>query len=947
MSALNKVSNLIPSQLPQFIVEDHPTFVQFLQKYYEFLETPGQVIYELKRFEENFDVNTARLDLLKYFKSKILPSFPDSTELSTEKIIKASRDFYAKKGTPESFKFLFRILYGQEIEVFFPKLQILRASDGKWVLPQAFRLNLSPANENFDVNLLEKRKAYGSISRASCVIETANRTIDKSTNREIVEIFVSGLNRFFLNGEFLEVKYLDVNGVEQIFSEKIIGALSNIKINPRRRGRKYLTGDPVVLNGGIDPTSTNPSKAVAVVGNVTTGSIDSVSVIKGGYGFRVFANTLIDVISANGIGSNVIVSGVNSSSSLSINYAVDSILYKASELLSSSDYGFDNTALANANTTIVEALTFETLTLSPIESVLVVNGGSFFDEEPILNAVSLYESDYSTDQSGYIQVDPGEFNTYNPSTASFRLSGGSYSSANDWYNGWRVLVEKQFRTVVDYDGATKTVFLDRKFESNINNINILSKNLFLDPRPNIQSMGRIAAVEILNPGTGYSGSDALTFIGTGYDAAGTITVSGSGSITGITLANRGEGYPIAPEVYITTSTGSGGILKAVLFADGEEFDVITSDIGQIRDFTVINRGTDYVSTPNVSLKIYDLLVSNSNSNAVIAENDIAYQGANANSTTFRASVDSFFNSGTVLRVFNYSGSPNPSLNLVISSAATGAQTNIAIVAANIAGKIYPYRYGDGRARANAEFLNGLIRYNGYYLNTDGHLSSDKVLQDADKYHNYSYSIVSGVQFKDYSKTVLDVAHPAGGKLVPIFEMRSDHLVVDNSNSNVHISTTTASSYTTDISVDYNSLIVDGGGDEYFDLVGNVGDLIIINSASSIRSFTKTIVDIAGENQLNIESSCVLVGEGRASTNATNANIKISGNANLVSAYIDVNDRISLNVGGNTILRSINSISGNIVTLNSSANIETSSNNLIYFVYPKFENVSYVIVNTTN
>lgn len=947
MSALNKVSNLIPTQLPQFIVEDHPTFVQFLQKYYEFLETPGQVIYEIKRFEENFDVNTARLDLLKYFKSKILPSFPDSTELSTEKIIKASRDYYAKKGTPESFKFLFRVLYGKEIEVFFPKLQILKASDGKWVLPQAFRLNLSIENANFDVSLLARRRAYGSISRASCVIETANRTIDKTTNREIVEIFVSGLNRFFLNGEYLEVKYLDTNGVEQTFSEKIIGALSNVRINPKRRGRKYLTGDPVILNGGIDPTSTNPKKAVAVVGNVTTGSIDSVSVIKGGYGFRLFSNTLIDVISANGVGSNVVVSGVDSSNSISINYAVDSIVYKESVLLSASDYGFDNVALANANTTIGEALSFESVTLFPIQSVLVVNGGAFFDEEPILNAVSLYESDYSTDQNGYIQVNPGDFNTYNTSNASFKLVGGSYSSSNDWYNGWRVLVEKQFRTIVDYDGATKTVFLDRSFEPNINGTNILTKNLFLDPRPNIQSMGRIAAIEILNPGIGYSGADTISFSGTGYDAAATISVSGLGEITNVTLTNRGEGYPIAPNVTINTSTGSGAILKAVLFADGENLDVVTSDIGQIRDFVVINRGTDYISTPNVSLKIYDLLVSNSNNSSIIVENDIVYQGANVNSTTFKATVDSFYSGNNVLRVFDYSGSPNPSINLVVSSASTGSQTNISIVSANVSGKVYPYRYGDGRARANAEFLNGLIKYNGYYLNTDGHLSSDRVLQDSDKYHNYSYSIVSEVQFKDYSKTVFDVAHPAGGKLVPVFEMRSDHLVVDNSNSNVHVSTTSASSYTTDISIDYDSVVVDGGGDEYFDLVGNVGDLIIINSASSIRSFVKTIVEITSNNQLNIESSCILVGQGRASTNATNAQIKISGNTNAVSDYITANDRISLNVGGNTILRSINSISGNIVTLNSSVDIETTSNNLIYFVYPKFENVSYVIVNTTN
>ena len=132
MSSLNRISTLVNSQLPEFIRSDYPVFVEFLEKYYEFLEQPGNPIYELKTFQNNYDTDLTRENLLAYFRTKILPSFPEESQLTTERIIKAARDFYAKKGTPESFKFLFRILYGQEIDVYFPKEDILRASDGKW-----------------------------------------------------------------------------------------------------------------------------------------------------------------------------------------------------------------------------------------------------------------------------------------------------------------------------------------------------------------------------------------------------------------------------------------------------------------------------------------------------------------------------------------------------------------------------------------------------------------------------------------------------------------------------------------------------------------------------------------------------------------------------------------------------------------------------------------------
>lgn len=943
MAVLNKVSSLVSSQLPQFIREDHPLFVEFLEKYYEFLELPGNPIYETKRFDENFDVNLTRESLLKYFKNKIIPSFPDSTMLSAEKIIKASRDFYAKKGTADSFKFLFRVLYGQEVEVFFPKLEILKASDGKWNLPQALRLTISSVNENIDVNLLEKRKAYGSISRASCKIEAANKTVDAFTGREIFEFYVTDINRLFLNGEFLEISYTDSNGNSQLFSEKIVGAISNIRINPRRRGRKYYTGDPVVINGGQDPNATNPSKAVAVVGNVTAGSIDSVTVLKGGYGFRLHPNSLIDVVSANGVGANLTISLVDTDNVEFFNYCTDSIIYKANETLDASDYGFDNIALANINTTINDAFSYEQMNLYPIKFVTVVNGGSFFDEEPIVNPISLYDSDYSLDENSLILISPGEFNTYNPGNASIKLVGSEYSTVNNWYVGWRILVEKHFREIIAYDGATKTVFLNRKFENNITPINILTKNLYLDARPNIQTMGRIANVEILNGGTGYNVSDTLQFIGTGYDAAGTITVSGSGEITDVTLSNRGEGYPVAPIVNIITSTGSGAVLKAVLYADGEELDVVTSDIGQIRDFKIINRGTDYVSTPNVSLKIYDLLVSPPGLTETIIENDIVFQGQNVNAATFRATVDAFYPSNNVIRVFNYSGIPSVGQNLTVVKATTNV--NVVVQTANIDGKIYPYRYGDGKARANVEFLNGLIRFNGYYLNTDGHLSADRYLQDANKYQNFSYSLVSEVPYKDYAKTILDVSHPAGAKLIPVFDMKSDYLVVDNSNSNVHITTTILTSNVINISVDRNSVVVVGSEEEEFDLYANVNDIIVINSENVVRSVTKIISQISNNRTLNIESPCIVIGEGRARTNALNAVIRISGNTNPLPAYIDTTDEIRINVGGNILFKTINSISGNAITLNSNAGIGTTNSNLVYELYPKFENVYYKIIRT--
>ncbi len=946
MSSQERLSTLVKWQMPDFIRQDHPIFVEFLQKYYEFLETPGGAVYELKRFSDNYDVDKAREAFLQYFKDKIIPSFPDSSELSTERIIKAARDFYAKKGTPESFQFLFRVLYGTELEVFFPKLQILKASDGKWILPQAFRITLSSANVGLDLNLIEKRKAYGSISRASCVVESAIRTIDKSTNSEIVEIYVSNVNRLFQNGENLEIEYTDTNGAAQTFSEKIIGALSNIRIDPSRRGTRYVTGDPVVINGGLDNTSATRLKAVATVGNVTAGSIESVSVLQRGYGFRAFPNSLIDIVTANGVGANLIVAGVDTANNIELSYAVDSILYKANTLLNAANYAFDNvnTATFDANTTILNSLTFEKINLYPITTVTVVNGGSFFEEEPAVDVLSLFDSDYYTD-NGFITLASGSFSTYNSVNSSIKLVGASFSSDNDWYNGWRILCEKHFRTIIDYDGATKTAFLDRAFENNITSTNILGKTLLLDSRPSVKSMGYLAYVQVLNGGSGYSATDAVAAIGTGYGASLSLTVSG-GVITGVTINSRGEGYVTAPTIAVTNGSGTGAIFNAIIMSDGEQLDVVTGDIGQIRDIVLSNRGSDYVTTPNVSLKVYDILINPIGGSESILENDIVYQGADVNTTTFKATVDQYYPSNNIIRVFNYSGSINVGQNLVVYKTTT-ANVNTVIQSSNVGGKVYPYRYGDGRARANAEFLNGLIKYNGYYLNTDGQLSSDKKLQNDKKYHNFSYELISESSYKDYSTTVLETLHPAGASLLAAHVIKTDLQVPQLSNINVHTLYTNSNSLISNCNVGFNSTVVTGNTGEKFDLFANAGDIIVLNTGNVYRSFAKVITGITNNTSLNIESACVIVGEGRGNVTVDQPTLTISGNSNSIITFITVDDQIKINVNNSVLLKTINSISGNVITLNSNVGITTTNANLVYFVYPKLNAVSYSIVSTTD
>lgn len=151
------ISGLIEAQLPDFINAKYqagaPSFRRFIELYYEWLETNsptginqagGNTIYHIMNSEKYRDIDSTEDGFLSYFKNELLPYFPERTELQLVKILKGAKEFYLKKGTEESIKWLFRVLFNEEANVFYPKDDVLRASDGKWQLPKSIKVSDSP-----------------------------------------------------------------------------------------------------------------------------------------------------------------------------------------------------------------------------------------------------------------------------------------------------------------------------------------------------------------------------------------------------------------------------------------------------------------------------------------------------------------------------------------------------------------------------------------------------------------------------------------------------------------------------------------------------------------------------------------------------------------------------------------------------------------------------------
>lgn len=296
----NKISPNIGYQLPQFVRLDHPTFVAFLEAYYEWLETQGSYLRSGMALNNVNDIDKTFDDFLSGFKNQYLLDFPESLAINqktgnpvdVKTLVKHIKQFYRSKGTEKTYEFLFRILYDTNVEFYYPKLDILRCSDGKWILKKSIRTTNTTGNSVFGSvgkNIIQKNSlgeiiASGSISNVSKYQLGAFET---------TEFELSNVSGTFLTN--IPVEYTDISGNTQK-EAKIYSVVSTITIT--NGGSKYRVGDKLVFTNAANDVG---QKAEAEVSQVnSSGKILKIKI--NNFGINYNSSPTISVTSQKGTG---------------------------------------------------------------------------------------------------------------------------------------------------------------------------------------------------------------------------------------------------------------------------------------------------------------------------------------------------------------------------------------------------------------------------------------------------------------------------------------------------------------------------------------------------------------------------------------------------------------------------------------------------------------------
>ena len=595
MAAAEKtISALVQTQLPDFINGNHPQFKRFIELYYSWLEqnapagisnTAGNTIYHAMQIGDYRDIDETPDEFIRYFKDELLPHFPENPSLDIKKILKSAREYYNKKGSEESLKWLFKALYDTDLEVNYPKEQILIASDGKWKKPRAFRITVGESNKNVDVNLLERKLVVGSISGATCIIESANRTIDETNGREIIEIYISNITKYFNNGEDIIINYVDANGIDRIFRERIIGTLSNVRVDSnirtdptqRRRGLLYNVGDPVVITGGLG-TSAEANDAAAIVGNVTRGSIEAVTPTFLGYGYREYYNTQVVVLRTLGVDDDE----ANSSTDLRVIALNTSACTSNSQKNYLESITYDKTSIEFLGDTLISAANFAPMTPNNINIILNATEEDYTDyfenfEKVWANGNNQFDALFV----GYVGTPNG--NTKITGTVNVYSTNGTVWGSNTQFSyelktGQTLRVEGEDQTISAITN-NEHLTVTSAYSATVTNKNAYRVGVFAD------YIGPDATAPLLIYDTQYSGSLAQILAGPGA----TLAAVNSGKTWTIAAVSSPYGVPIPANA-------------ESMIVQGLDFETVNT--GGISAISVLEGGFGFRAEPSLEIDSY-------------------------------------------------------------------------------------------------------------------------------------------------------------------------------------------------------------------------------------------------------------------------------------------------------------------------------------------------------
>ncbi len=800
----------IKAMLPDNIVSDYPLLVEFMTAYYAFMNNTNNPDSIIKNILTYNDIDSTIDSFKDHIFNELLVDIPDSILADRGLLSKHIKELYNKKGTEDSYRLLFRILFNKEIEISYPGDQVLKLSDGKWVQNTSFVCHVSTTIDEVVVKSAIGHKVVVSILDKNLDVRILD--IIKLDYPGITILFSPSTefpinNLYYAATVLTDGRVLVTGGTDGIYinNTAYIGtvaggditwvACTNLPIQMINHTSSLLADGRVLLLGGNDSPSGEISKKAylgTIVGNTITWVLSTdlpvkmlysatsilsdgrILVTGGTDGDTIWQSSYIGTVTGNTIAwvsaTNTTVPMINHTSTVLPDGRVlllGGIDTTTNDISIVSYIGTvtGNTIAWVTSSNLPAKMIYSTTTVLA-DGRLLVTGGS--------DAVTISDSSYIGTVTGntIAWIAGKDLPIQMINHVACRLADGRIMLLNgvDVYSGG--LSDRVY--IGDAYGLYE-FFFKKDFYDDFNSATSIS-------------FKHISSISIINPGINYVDTDVVELVSIDGGGININITTSNGNIVGTTIHDGGVGFTDTPILNIVSSTGTGGYILPVIT------DIYSGIIqNSISTVKILKTASGYIEG-----KAYDVTYAGGMDAAVqIKHNDENHNVKNISILKFGEYYPDNFNY-VINRLTTL-----PDVDVIVTN---GVISSITVTKPGTIGAFTPIVVGDGVGATITPILSGgivvditvvdgghgysvppavifsdtsiavnitnnkLRIYNGSYIETDGFISSDMIIYDGIYYQRYSYEIVINELFDLYKGVLKKLLHPAGYAAWAVYDL---------------------------------------------------------------------------------------------------------------------------------------------------------------------------------
>ena len=785
-----KVSTVVSRQTPEFVREEHAQFIKFLEAYYEWMEQQGNAGFVMRNIESARDIDKTVDDFVQYFTKELMVAIPEYVISDKRLLAQRINDLYRAKGTQQSYELLFRILYNEPAEIYYPKVDLLRSSDGKYDKRTVIKVieNSGDAFKLIGQTITQAADIPNGIPLATARVESVIKTSSGANVIAEINVNASTLTGTFISGTTITGLNNEDDSLITMTSQTLI---SNVILNTK--GSYYSIGQrfTTAAGSGLD--------FLCEVATVQTGKVSGVFVETPGANYLKGQAITFNNTDTGGYGATAIVEEVDQTAIL-LETSTDAIFSSGALTFDIGDSTSGYTPLPSYTNLAGTRLTG-------------VGTGASFNVRYVEGAPDTYSIDIYAGGDKYAVGDTikilgtsvGGATTANDITITVASINDIEGGSGDYTVGatWQITslgstTQTQWNQIAGTSGVTYIVgsrFVStmlgygkgsgKAVQTSIDTITFTGTAASVSVTPDAdRETGRVTDTAILNNTDSY-----MLLEGGGKIIPEDATIGG---IKSIKVIDGGNFYNKVPIPTAVTTTGSG----AKLVAFGE-------NIGRITGINITNLGVYYESKPSVASPVNAIIKNLNATNFLPGEpiysepevllleggGQILLEGSytdrllNEEQNNGYGTFESYNSARNLLTI-----SPANIKNRITAENGSGYITyeDQRTMVTEDSGEFTSNQIIHGltsgaRARvisighADVTPVRGAVgKYVGVFIGADGKVSeSSKRMPDNLYYQEFSYVIKVGLSIDKYRDAVKRILHPVGLAMFGQVSIQSD------------------------------------------------------------------------------------------------------------------------------------------------------------------------------